>query len=335
VSTVSPTTLPPLRYLNREAVEASMPDVAARIDLAELTMRALVADAQLPSKIGVTPRPATAFAHAMPAFLQGRDPSGDKLGIKWVLGFATNNALAIPAIHAVTLLNDPQTGVPTAIIDAGPITAHRTAAVSGLAIREWGPRDLGRPARVAIIGAGTQARAHLPVVALVLPGAEVTIFDRHPERSAAIADEAAGVADVGAARAARSAREATGDADVVITAASFGPVKQVMSGDWLSPDATVVAVDYGMHASAALAREVGLFLTDDVGQFIKNRDVGEFDDYPDPHATIGEALIAGTKRPPTGRVLIVHLGVGLADVVFADAILRNAAAANHGMTLPR
>jgi ornithine cyclodeaminase/alanine dehydrogenase-like protein (mu-crystallin family) len=97
----------------------------------------------------------------------------------------------------------------------------------------------------------------------------------------------------------------------------------------------VVPVDYATFASADLARDAVLFLTDDRGQFEKNRDAGEFDDYPDPHATIGEALIAGTRRPAHGRVMVTHLGVGLADVVFADAILRAAARAHRGTILAR
>jgi hypothetical protein len=37
----------------------------------------------------------------------------------------------------------------------------------------------------------------------------------------------------------------------------------------------------------------------------------------------------------SGRVLVTHLGVGLADLVFADAILRRAAAAGIGTIVPR
>jgi ornithine cyclodeaminase/alanine dehydrogenase len=121
---------------------------------------------------------------------------------------------------------------------------------------------------------------------------------------------------------------------VVVTAASFGPVKQVMAPDWIAPDALVVPVDYATYASAALARDASLFLVDERCAFEKNRDLGEFDDYPDPQATIGEALIAGTRRPP-GRALVTHLGLGLSDVVFGNAILRAATAAGRGLVLPR
>ena len=69
-------------------------------------------------------------------------------------------------------------------------------------------------------------------------------------------------------------------------------------------------------------------------QFEKNREAGEFDDYPDPAATIGQALIAGTPRP-AGRMLVTHLGLGLSDVVFGSAVLRAATAAGRGLVLPR
>ena len=96
----------------------------------------------------------------------------------------------------------------------------------------------------------------------------------------------------------------------------------------------VVAVDYDRSAPPRWPRDAALFLVDDRGQFLANRDAGAFADYPDPTATIGEALIAGTPRP-TGRVVVSHLGVGLADVVFGTAILAAADAAGRGILLPR
>ena len=59
--------------------------------------------------------------------------------MKWVAGFGANNAIGLPAINAVVILNDARTGLPTAILDGGPITALRTAAVSGVAIRHFAP----------------------------------------------------------------------------------------------------------------------------------------------------------------------------------------------------
>jgi ornithine cyclodeaminase/alanine dehydrogenase-like protein (mu-crystallin family) len=327
----------PIRYLSAADVLAAMPDIDDRLALAEQTMIALVADAELPPKIGVHPRPNGSFAHAMPAHLRGADAEGrgDLLGMKWVAGFATNSALGLPAINAVVVINDAATGLVTAILDGGPITALRTAAVSGVAIRHFAPAVSGRAPRAALIGAGVQGYSHVAVLGRVLPGVVLTLFDRHPERTEALETAAHETEGIGAVTVASDARAAVRDADLVVTAASFSTVRQVMTGDWLSADALVVPVDYATYLAAEVARHAALFLVDDRGQFLANRDAGLFDGYPDPTATIGEALLLGTVRPESGRVVVTHLGVGLADVVFGAAIVRRAEALGLGMLLPR
>jgi Predicted ornithine cyclodeaminase, mu-crystallin homolog len=331
------TSQPSLRYLDGADVLAAMPPLDVRLDLAERTMRALVADAELPPKIGLHPRPAESFAHAMPAFLRGADPGGadDLVGMKWVAGFDTNKTLGIPAINAVVILNDARTGLPVAVMDGGPITAVRTAAVSGVAIRRFAPAVTGRPIRAALIGAGVQGRSHLPVLGFVLPGVEVSLFDPSTERLESLAELGRETDGIGRIDIAPTAREAIAGADVVVTAAAFGPVRQVMTNDWLEPDVLVVPVDYATYCSAAVAREAALFLVDHRGQLDAGRTAGLFDDYPEPAATFGEAILADRSRPANGRVVALHLGVGLADVVFGSAILGRATTLGLGIVLPR
>lgn len=326
----------PLRYYTAADVLAAMPALDTRLELAERSMTALVHDAELPPKIGVHPRPTGSFVHAMPAFLRAGDPDGrnDLVGMKWVAGFATNSAFGLPAIHALVVLNDPGTGMPTAILNGGPITAMRTAAVSGVAISRFAPR-LDRPPRAALIGAGVQGRSHLPVIGLVLPGVDLVLFDRHPERADALATEARSIDGVASVTVTADARAAVEGADVVVTAASFGPVRQVMTNDWLTPDATIVPVDYATYCAAEVAREATLFLVDHREQFLANRDAGLFEGYPEPTASIGEAILDRLQRPATGRVVVSHLGVGLADLVFAEAIVRRARDMGLGVELPR
>ena len=107
-----------------------------------------------------------------------------------------------------------------------------------------------------------------------------------------------------------------------------------MTNEWLRPEVTVVPIDYATYCAAEVARNAALFLVDQREQFLANRDAGNFDGYPDPTATIGEAILAGTRRP-AGRVVVSHLGVGLTDLVFADAIVRAAIRDGRGSTLPR
>ncbi len=324
----------PLRYLDAADVVAAMPPLAERLRLAERTMVGLVEGGELPPKIGVHPRPDGSFAHAMPALLRGEDASGahDLLGMKWIAGFPGNRIRDLPAIHGLVVLNDPETGVPTAILDAGPITAERTAAISGVAIRVF--RGERPAARVALLGAGVQARSHLPVLGHVLPGLDLVVFDRHADRADAVAREAADTPGIRSAVTAPTARDATDGADIVVTVASFAAPaeRQVLTDDWLGAETLVVAVDYATYVAASVARGASVFAVDHREQFLANRDAGNFDGYPEPSVTIGEAIVAG-EPVPSGRVLVSHLGVGLADLVFGDAILRRAEADDLGVVL--
>lgn len=326
---------PPLRYLSAADVAAAMPGIDARLDLAERTLRGLAGAAELPPKIGVHPSPDGSFAHAMPAFMPGGD-GPDRLGMKWVLGYSSNNALGLPAIHGTLLLNDPQTGVPTGILDAGPITAQRTAAISGVAIRAWAPAVSGRRIRAALIGAGVQGGSHVPVIGHVLAGVELAVYDPDPDRATALAATARTTTGIAAAAVAPSARDAVDGADVVVSAASFLPPgeRQTMTNDWLAPDALVVPIDYATYCAAEVARDAALFVVDHRDQFVANRDAGQFDGYPEPTAMFGEALGAAAGRP-AGRIVATHLGTGLADVVFGTAILEAAETMGVGVLLTR
>jgi ornithine cyclodeaminase/alanine dehydrogenase-like protein (mu-crystallin family) len=326
----------PLRYLSGADVTAAMPPLEERLALAEQALRTLGTTAEMPPKIGVHPRQPGSLAHAMPALLRGsaEDGSTDLIGMKWIAGFPANQALGLPAYSALTIVNDPGTGLPLAVMDATPITAQRTAAVSGVAIGLFAPRMAGGAPQVTVLGAGAQGLSHLPVIGRLLPGAEVAIVDLDAARAKALVEEAARVDGLGGARAEPSIQAAVESADLIVSAVSFGPGHQALDESWLAPEALFVAVDYDMQAPAALASQA-FFVVDERSQFLTTRAAGGyFAGYPDPDATLGEALRGGLARGD-GRVLVTHLGTGLADVVFAAAILRRAEQLGLGTILPR
>ncbi|MGZ6339637.1 MAG: hypothetical protein ACXWNG_04660, partial [Candidatus Limnocylindrales bacterium] len=139
------------------------------------------------------------------------------------------------------------------------------------------------------------------------------------------------------ARAVTSAADAVDGADVVLTCAAFGPAHGLLPLGPLAANALVVAVDYDTYAPAGLAGTADLFLTDERGQFEATRAGGTyFRDFPDPAATLGEVLAGPTHWPrPGGRVLVAHLGVGLADLIFGAAILAEAERRGLGSELRR
>lgn len=308
-----------------------MPVMSQQLSLAERTLRALDGDADLPAKIGVHPRPAASFGHAMPAWARGAGPDTDLLGIKWVTGFPANRDLGLPAIAATLLINDATTGRLRAILDAGGITARRTAAVSGVAVRRWAPERDSVPLTVGLVGAGVQGDSHVSVLSHVLPGCRLVIHDRDGERAAALAARARDLAAFQEVATAASATEAIRGSDVAVTLIAFGPHRQQVPAAAFDGCRLIVAVDYDMCLPAMVVNEASLFVVDELGQFLANRSGAVFAGYPDPAGTIGAWL----DRPtPQGRVVVTHLGVGLADVVFGDAILREAQEHGLGTLLP-
>lgn len=84
----------------------------------------------------------------MPCYMKGG------LGTKILTIFPENAKLGLPSIDGLMILNDPVTGKTEAILDGQAVTAYRTGAVGGVAVRHLSRKDCHS---VGIAGAGTQA----------------------------------------------------------------------------------------------------------------------------------------------------------------------------------
>lgn len=128
-------------------------------------------------------------------------------GAKLISIFPANLAASGLSHQGVVILFDPGTGTPAAVIDAGELTAIRTASASAAATHA-----LARPdaARLAVLGTGEQARRHVEAIRLVRPIARVTLWGRDRIKAADLA-EALG------ATAAPTAAEAVAESDIICT----------------------------------------------------------------------------------------------------------------------
>ena len=85
---------------------------------------------EMPPKPGVHTR-ADCFIHAMPAYVREVEVAG----LKWVSGYPPNAAKGLPYISGLLVLNDPETGIPIAVMDCAWITAMRTGASVGISAK--------------------------------------------------------------------------------------------------------------------------------------------------------------------------------------------------------
>jgi ornithine cyclodeaminase/alanine dehydrogenase-like protein (mu-crystallin family) len=173
-------------------------------------------------------------ALTMPAALAG----ASSYSVKVVTVVPQNAVTGRPVVMATVLLGDAATGELLALIDGTALTALRTGAAGGVAARE-----LSRPGagRVALFGAGAQARAQLLALAVVRPISDVRVVTRDPTHVAALrawATRERALSSVAIHPA--TPQDAVAGADIVVTATtSRTPVFQ---GAWLRTGAHVTAV---------------------------------------------------------------------------------------------
>ncbi len=151
-------------------------------------------------------------------------------GVKMVSLYPGNAARGLSSHRGAMILFEAATGGAVAMMDAGPLTAIRTAAASAVATRA-----LARPdaASLALVGYGEQAWHHLAAIRAVRPIRRVLVTGRNPGRARDFAERA---------RAAHRdlAIEATGDLAAAVAAADIictltAAVEPVVQGAWLRP----------------------------------------------------------------------------------------------------
>jgi ornithine cyclodeaminase/alanine dehydrogenase-like protein (mu-crystallin family) len=248
----------------------------------------------------------------MPVHRGGETPM---YALKTVAVMPDNPARGLDAHQGTVTLFDGVTGQTLAIMNASPVTAIRTAAVTAVAARRLARED----AKVlAIVGAGVQARSHLQALA----GFEVVrVTSRTPAHAAALAREFG-------AQAPASVEEAVRDADVVVLTTSSS--EPIVRREWFKPGAHVTTVGMGQELDQATLREGRLF--------VDRRESAEVEGKVDPawiHAELGELLVGSASGRESADELTVFrsLGVAVEDLFAAEYVVRRARETGRGTTI--
>jgi len=162
------------------------------------------------------------------------------LGVGAVCKFGSanprNGDRGLPSVSALVTVLDESTGLPVAIMDGTSVTTIRTSAASAVAVAALARTG---STRLAVIGSGVQAAAHVRATARVLDLTDVAIWS--PNASAC--EELVATLDAEydfTVIAAPSAHEAVRDADVIETCTtSFDPV---LESSWVKDGATIVSI---------------------------------------------------------------------------------------------
>jgi ornithine cyclodeaminase/alanine dehydrogenase-like protein (mu-crystallin family) len=279
--------------LGHRDVLASLPLEACAHAMGAVLTEHAKGGTHMPLRSVMMPPGAAGFLGLMPAWRGSQPGQAAAFALKAVAVIPGNPARGLDAHQGLVTLFDGETGVPTAILDASAITAVRTAAVTAVATGLLARHDART---MAVLGAGTQARAHLRALANVRGFEQVRVYAPTRAHAEALVDQVrVGRAELSVAP---SAEEAVSGADVVVTATSAR--EPVVRHAWLKPGAHVNAVG----ASTPLARELDTATVAASALFCDSREslrneAAEF------QLAISEGLITGEEhvRGELGEVL--------------------------------
>jgi ornithine cyclodeaminase len=320
--------------LNQDDVTRLLP-MAGCIEVMAGTLATLArGDAILPLRtVILIPKTTDAFA-VMPAFLAAQKTK--MIGAKIITVYPGNHGTAFDSHQGAVLLFDPDNGSLAALLDATAITTIRTAAVSAVATRLLARQNASR---LAIIGSGVQAHAHVEAMCAVRPIKSLRVWSRNTEHARTLAKTAAERFQLDA-EVAPTGEEAVRDADIVCTTTSAR--EPVLSGAWLAPGTHVNAIG----ASQPTAREVDSAAVIRSRLYVDRREsalkepgdilVPLHDGGIGPEhivAEIGELLIGrGTARRDDVEVtLFKSLGLAVEDLAAASYVYAEALRAGAGV----
>ena len=316
-------------YLNRKDVETVGLSMAEILDALDVMFKEKgEGRVEMPPKPGIHTRK-DAFIHAMPAYI----PSLQSAGMKWISGYPENQEKGLPYITGLLILNDPETGIPIAVMDATWITAKRTGAATAIAAKYLARKE---SSSVGILACGVQGRSNLEELSCVFEIKRVKAYDISPEVAVKFADEMTEVAQA-EIEIVDNPKEAVVGLDLVVTS---GPVLEdpdpVIEAGWLAEGGFASPVDFDSYWTGDALKEADKFATDDINQMEYYRESGYFKNTPQPYADLGE-IAAGRKpgRENSGeRTICINLGLALDDMATAIRIYEKAIKGGIGTRLP-
>jgi ornithine cyclodeaminase len=272
---------------------------------------------------------------AMPAWIGGDRPMA---GLKWI-GSKHDNPAArgLPRASAVIVLNDPETNYPVAVMEAGLVSAQRTAAVTGLAIRHLARDGF---AEAAILGCGPIGEHQAAMLAEQFPTCRhLRLFDLRPEAAEDLSARLRDRFPHLAVTLAPSAEAAVRAAPVVITCTVTD--KPYLPFAWLARGTLLANVSI-MDVEREVFLKADKVVVDDWDQSNREKKIinllveaGEFS-RARLHAELGE-IVVGRKagRETDDEIILLNpMGMAIDDIACARAILARAEAAQAGTLLP-
>ncbi len=273
--------------------------------------------------------------NAMPGYIGGEY---DMAGIKWIGSGPSNYKKGLPRASVILVLNDPETKLPVCLADGTQISAMRTGASGGVAVKLLARQDAEV---MAVCGAGAQGRTQLDAAVIVRPSIrKVNVYDISAENAQRYVDEMSAKYPAIEFTIAPTAEAACRGSDIIVTV-TLASVPFV-EADWLKKGSLLMnlagnEVSYGCIEAAdkivvdnwdtikhRMASTIALMADEGL---IKDEDID---------AQLGQILDGKkTGRDNDEQIIFFNaVGTGILDLAVATRCYRKALKENVGIKIP-
>lgn len=292
---------------------------------------------KLPMRWGKTAEDENIYGriNAMPGYIGGEY---NMAGIKWIGSGPMNYKQGLPRASVTVILNDPDTKLPVCIADGTEVSAKRTGASGGIAMKLLSKEN---SSVMTICGAGAQGRTQLEAALIVRPTIKkVYVYDIRMENSERFVEESSAKYPDVEFIAVDTPRDAVPESDITVCVTLAND--PFIEADWLKKGSLILNMaDY--EVTNDCVKKASKIVVDN-WETIKHRMIstvalmwkdGLIKD-EDIHAQLGQILI-GEKAGRENDDEIIYfnaVGTGILDLAVTTRCYRKALELGKGMKLP-
>lgn len=323
-----------------EHVKGGTITIVSRDQIEQVATRALAYDAVKSALIAAANTESLLFPvsigcgqdpNSMVAVKAGFDAETNIVGAKVGTYWPDNAKHGLPNHGSTTLLLDPETGMPTALVNAIALNGLRTAAANAVATDHLARKDAKT---LLIVGAGHQARCEALALADVRTLTHIKIWNRHAAKAVALAEDLQQCCDANVT-VEIDLEAAVRKIDIIATVTPSQST--IIKADWVQPGTHISA----MGADRKGKQELDPVLMAKAALFAdapkQSREIGEFQHAieqglisPEMIVPIG-SLLEGSHsgRENVGQITIFDSsGIALQDIAIAAKIVEHLTQSN-------
>jgi len=277
----------------------------------------------LPPKMGPKLNTEDAFAESMPVSIfegEVNKPRLQTFGIKWQSAYKSNLKKRLPYLNNLIILNEPECGLPIAILKGNWITAIRTAGVSAVCAKYLAPRK--KQLTIGIFGLGLQAYVHILAFKSIFKNPKFVLYNhdanelkkflvRFPKEKFVVL---------------KNFHDVVKNSDIILSATTFpSKITPYIFKKDLKDDVLILPLEYGTRTDPALYKHLDEVYTDDIAQYeLKGKLKHYFPNTrPRIKKEIGDVIAKKYKRKnDPKRILVFNLGIALFDILTAELFLK-------------